>query len=219
MRYFSTTTMFSGAAAIALALLVGTAWTQERQPADTKAPDAEAPDVKEADRDGAAATAPLTMRASRISGTVTGMEVENPAGEDVGRVEDLVVEMRTGKITYAAISTGGFLGIGDRLHAVPFEALQLAQRDDDHLFILDVDRERLKNAPGFDKANWPDFADRTWAVKVDRFYKEDVEKRRTERPRTSAFRPERPEAETPEKPETQPQRPGTQPQPQPRPEP
>ncbi|MEX0715227.1 MAG: PRC-barrel domain-containing protein [Planctomycetaceae bacterium] len=204
MNHFPKTTLL-GAAAIGLALTAGTTFAQERQPAGTRAPDT----VRQTDRDSAATAAPLTMRASRISGTVTGMKVENPAGEDVGRVEDLVIDMRSGKVSYAAVSTGGFLGVGDRLHAVPFEALQLAQRDDDYLFLLNVDRERLKNAPGFDKDNWPNFADTTWAVEVDRFYQEDIEKRRTARPRTSAFRPERPE--------TPPQRPETQPQPQPEP--
>lgn len=199
-------TKLLGAVAIVSAMIAGSAFAQERQPAETRDRDT----AREAERDDEA-IAPLTMRASRISGTVTGMEVENPAGEDVGRIEDLVVDMRTGKVTYAAVSTGGFLGIGDRLHAVPFEALQLAQRDDDHLFLLDVDRERLRNAPGFDKDNWPNFADRQWAVEVDRFYQEDVEKHRNDRPRTSAFRPDEPEVRPDES-----QRPETQPRPAPR---
>ncbi|MEL7237016.1 MAG: PRC-barrel domain containing protein, partial [Chloroflexota bacterium] len=71
-----------------------------------------------------------------------------------------------GRIQYTVLSFGGVLGIGDKLFAVPFEAFTIDQNDEN--FVLDVDQERLKNAPGFDKNDWPatgntEFRDRVYA--------------------------------------------------------
>ena len=68
-----------------------------------------------------------------------------------------MIDVPSGRVAYAVLSVGGFLGIGDRLFAIPWEALTL---DEDRLcFVMDVDKHRLENAPGFDKSNWPDMAD------------------------------------------------------------
>ena len=102
-------------------------------------------------------------RASKIIGT----DVINRQGEKIGDIEDIVLDSK-GSIAYAVVSTGGFLGIGDRLHAVPWQSLQT--QTGRSAFILDIDRERLKNAPGFDKKNWPNLADEKWSIENSRHF-------------------------------------------------
>src|SRR5713226_7662715 len=97
-----------------------------------------------------------------------GDPVVNPRGENLSKIEDLVIDPTTGHVDYAVLSFGGFLGMGDKLFAVPLEAMKLSPEE--KRFILDVDKERLKNAPGFDKDNWPDTSDRVFGTKVYSFY-------------------------------------------------
>jgi sporulation protein YlmC with PRC-barrel domain len=100
--------------------------------------------------------------------TVKGDEVVNARGEKLGKIEDVMLDMSDDRIAYAVLSFGGFMGFGDKLFAVPWKALKL---DNDHKnFILDVTKEHLKSAPGFDKDHWPDFADRTLAGQVYDYY-------------------------------------------------
>ncbi|WP_376694871.1 PRC-barrel domain-containing protein [Wenzhouxiangella sp. EGI_FJ10305] len=96
--------------------------------------------------------------------TLTGDEVRNRYGEKLGHVKDFVLDMDNGRIRYVVMSFGGFLGMGDRLFAVPWSALDLDAEN--QCFLLDVGIERLKAAPGFDKDNWPDMADEQWAGKI-----------------------------------------------------
>lgn len=98
-----------------------------------------------------------------------GNGVRNPEGEDLGRIEDLVIDLQTGRITYGVLSFGGFLGIGDKLFAIPWSAMTLDP--DEKVFLLDVDKETLKEAPGFDKENWPDMADRRWGTQIHKYYR------------------------------------------------
>ncbi|MEW5745805.1 MAG: PRC-barrel domain-containing protein [Nitrospirota bacterium] len=109
------------------------------------------------------------VRSYLIRGTkLIGKEVENRAGEDLGDIEDIVIDLSQGRIAYAVLSFGGFLGAGDRFFAIPPEALEWSA-DDDRL-ILDVDKRSLERAPGFDKDNGPDMADRAWGSSIYRFY-------------------------------------------------
>lgn len=100
--------------------------------------------------------------------TIVGDDVVNRAGEGLGEIEDLMIDLAGGRIRYAVLSFGGLLGIGDKLFAVPFEALELDAGNE--RFVLDVARETLEEAPGFDKENWPDTAEETWQVEVYRHY-------------------------------------------------
>ena len=77
--------------------------------------------------------------------TVAGDSVRNSAGDDVGRIEDLVIDMATGRVNYAVLSFGGFLGVGGRLFAVPWEALE--RDDDSQAFILDIEKAALPDGP------------------------------------------------------------------------
>ena len=107
---------------------------------------------------------PEVMGASTLSGD----SVVDRAGENLGQIKELMVDVPTGRVAYAVLSFGGFLGMGDKLFAVPWSALTLDA--DNKQFILDVDRERLKDAPGFDKNHWPSMAQSTWATTVYKFY-------------------------------------------------
>lgn len=100
--------------------------------------------------------------------TITGDDVCNLKDEKLGTIQDIMLDIPSGTIRYAVLSSGGFLGMGDRLFAVPWSALKL---DGEHKrFTLDVDVERLKAAPGFNKDEWPDMADSKWSSSIDSYY-------------------------------------------------
>lgn len=105
------------------------------------------------------------------SNTMVGDDVRNQQGEHLGRIEDLMVDISSSRVAYAVLSFGGFMGIGDKLFAVPLEALRYDQER--NCFLLDVDKQHLENAPGFEKDNWPDMADPTWASSVHTYYHVD----------------------------------------------
>jgi len=99
---------------------------------------------------------------------VIGDGVVNRAGEKLGKIEEIMLDLENGRVAYAVLSLGGFLGMGEKLFAIPFEALKLdASREH---FTLDVDKDKLKNAPGFDKNHPPQASDRTWGAEVYKFY-------------------------------------------------
>jgi sporulation protein YlmC with PRC-barrel domain len=100
------------------------------------------------------------------SGQIIGLPVRNKAGQNLGSINDLVVELNTGKICYAALAHGGFAGIGAKLFAVPWQAMTFVFGERDHHFVFDVTEEELKKAPGFDTYNWPNVADPKWAAAV-----------------------------------------------------
>lgn len=104
-------------------------------------------------RDGAATSLRRVLSAS----TLAGDPVRNSVGEDLGKIEEIMLDIPSGRIAYAVLSFGGFLGIGDKLFAVPWSSLRIDETE--HQFILNVDRQTLENAPGFDKDNWPDMGD------------------------------------------------------------
>jgi sporulation protein YlmC with PRC-barrel domain len=100
--------------------------------------------------------------------TLTGDKVVNHQKEDLGKIEHLMIDLANGRIAYAVLSFGGFLGMGDKLFAIPWSALTVDTVEKQ--FILNVDKEVLKRAPGFDKDHWPNMADRSWGTKVFTYY-------------------------------------------------
>lgn len=100
--------------------------------------------------------------------TLLGNDVYNRVGEDLGDVKEIMLDVPTGRVSYAVLSFGGFLGMGEKLFAVPWAALTLDTEN--KRFTLDVAKDRLVNAPGFDKDNWPDMSDQTWANHVHDYY-------------------------------------------------
>ena len=100
--------------------------------------------------------------------TLVGDDVCNPHGEDVGEIKEIMLDMRNGEVAYAVLSFGGFLGMGEKLFAVPWRALKLDTEN--KRFVLNVDKERLRDAPGFDKGHWPNMADQSWAREIHSYY-------------------------------------------------
>jgi sporulation protein YlmC with PRC-barrel domain len=85
-----------------------------------------------------------------------GMNVHGTDGKKLGEIKDLVIDPEEGSVEYAVLDFGGFAGVGDKYFAVPWEALRLDQTN--KKLSLDVHKKDLKNAPGFDKNNWPDLS-------------------------------------------------------------
>ena len=100
--------------------------------------------------------------------TITGDKVRNNEGDKLGNLEEIVIDIGTGRVAYAVLASGGFLGLGDKYFAVPWDLLSIDT--DNHEVIIDVDKEVLKDAPGFDKDDWPDVDDRAWMGDVYRYY-------------------------------------------------
>lgn len=100
--------------------------------------------------------------------TLIGEDVYNHKDEDLGDIKEIMIDMNTGRVAYAVLSFGGFLGIADKLFAVPWSGLKLDTEN--KRFILNVDKERLESAPGFDKDHWPDMADPTWQNTINSYY-------------------------------------------------
>lgn len=100
--------------------------------------------------------------------TLIGNDVYNAESEDLGEIKEIMLDMTTGKVSYAVLSFGGLLGMGEKLFAVPWEALVLDTEE--KRFTLNLAKDRLQDAPGFDKAHWPNMADQTWAREIQSFY-------------------------------------------------
>jgi sporulation protein YlmC with PRC-barrel domain len=100
--------------------------------------------------------------------TLTGDEVRNAADEKLGEITDIMLDVPTGRVAYAVMSVGGVLGVGSKLFAIPWSAMQLDT--DSKCFRLNVAKERFDQAPGFDKDHWPSMADQRWAEDVHAFY-------------------------------------------------
>jgi sporulation protein YlmC with PRC-barrel domain len=100
--------------------------------------------------------------------TLAGNEVFNQEGEDLGKIKEIMLDMSNGKVAYAVLSFGAFLGMGEKLFAVPWSALTLDTEE--KCFVLDVDKDRLKSAPGFDQDKWPNMADPSWASSIHAYY-------------------------------------------------
>ena len=100
--------------------------------------------------------------------TLLGNDVYNKQDEDLGDIKEIMLDVPNGKVSYAVLSYGGVMGFGEKLFAVPWDALKLDTVN--KRFVLDIAKERLADAPGFDKDDWPDMADQTWQGQVHSYY-------------------------------------------------
>ncbi len=107
---------------------------------------------------------PEVMAAATLDDT----QVVSSDGEDVGKISDIMLDVRSGRIAYAVLSEGGFLGIGTTLHAIPWNALALDT--DAKCFRVSIAAQQIKDDPGFDKDHWPSMADTTWGTELHRYY-------------------------------------------------
>jgi sporulation protein YlmC with PRC-barrel domain len=100
--------------------------------------------------------------------TLDGNKVMSSDGQDLGKISDIMLDVRSGRIAYAVLTEGAFLGMGGTLHAIPWRSLTLDT--DRKCFRLDATAEQVKSSPGFDKDHWPAMADRAWGTSVHQFY-------------------------------------------------
>ena len=100
--------------------------------------------------------------------TLAGDDVYNLKDEKLGSIKEIMLDIKSGRVSYAVLSFGGFLGMGEKLFAVPWNALKVDTEKRRILF--DVDEARLKTAPGFDQEHWPNMADPSWAQTIHPYY-------------------------------------------------
>ncbi len=101
--------------------------------------------------------------------TLIGYKVVSPSEEHIGDIDDIMLDIPRGRIGYAVLSVGGFLGIGERLYAVPWKALMLDVNN--KRFVMDIDKETLKNAESFEKGNPPPITDPQWDIRIHEYYR------------------------------------------------
>lgn len=105
----------------------------------------------------------------RLTATsIIGDKVENIQGEDLGTIDNLMINVHTGRVEYAVLEFGSVLGIGGKLFAIPFKEMRVAQGR--HVFIVDRDKDYLRMSPGFDKDHWPDTNDHCYYGDVDSYW-------------------------------------------------
>lgn len=105
-----------------------------------------------------------------LTSSVIGLTVLNPAGEQLGRIEDFVLDMGSGRIAYAIMASAGFLSGGERLFAVPIQSMTLDLEQE--RFTLEADKQKLENAPGFDRDHFPRMGDRRWGAAIYAYFGE-----------------------------------------------
>lgn len=105
------------------------------------------------------------MRASKL----IGQEVRNTTGEKLGEIRDLIVDVAAERVHYAVLAFGGTLGLGEKMFAYPISSFK--PTGDNYQLVLNVDKEKMKNAPGFERNNWPDFTDNRYRSEVDRYFR------------------------------------------------
>jgi sporulation protein YlmC with PRC-barrel domain len=107
-------------------------------------------------------------RAILSASSIAADPVANAAGDKIADVKDVMIDLATGRVAYLVISYGGFLGLGDKLFAVPWSVAKVDQSDQS--IVIDLDEEILKTAPGFDPDHWPDIAQSAWNREIHEHY-------------------------------------------------
>ena len=100
--------------------------------------------------------------------SVIGTNVVNPGKDNLGTIKEIVIDPRTARVAYAVVSFGGFLSMGAKLFAIPFGLF--TYDFDRNEYVLDIARERLEAAPGFDPNHWPTMSDEKWNRDVYAYY-------------------------------------------------
>ena len=101
--------------------------------------------------------------------TFIGDNIYNHKDEELGDIKEIMLDVNNGRIAYAVLSVGGFLGIiANKLFTVPWSALKLDTANKQ--FLLNIEKARLETAPGFNKDDWPDMADPTWQKTITSYY-------------------------------------------------
>lgn len=110
----------------------------------------------------------LFSHAPAKASNIIGKKVGNPQGDSVGEVKEVVIDPRSGRVVYVVMSFGGFLGLGEKLFAIPFGAFDYNVSKSE--YVLKVSKEQVKAAPGFDTDHWPSMADEKWNREIHAYY-------------------------------------------------
>src|SRR3984893_8215367 len=102
------------------------------------------------------------------SDKVEGTPVYNPKGERLGKVHHLMIDKYTGQVAYAVMAFGGFLGIGEKYHPLPWKMLTYDTRLGG--YVVDLDRSKLENAPSYASTEAPDWSDRSYTARIDEYW-------------------------------------------------
>ena len=105
------------------------------------------------------------IAASKVNGT----KVYNNAGEALGSIYDLMLDKQSGQVNYAIMSFGGFLGIGEKYHPLPWSELTFSTAKDG--YVVNLDKRSLENAPSFGTADVPDWSSPTYRTGIDDYYR------------------------------------------------
>lgn len=96
------------------------------------------------------------------------MDVENADGKEIGEIRDVIVDANNGRVQYAVLEYGGFMGMGEKLFPFPLNMFRTRSEGDE--LVLDVPEERLRKAPGFERNKWPDWNAPDYRRALDRYY-------------------------------------------------
>jgi len=102
------------------------------------------------------------------SDKVEGTAVRRSNGDKIGTIERVMIDKRSGKVAYAVMSFGGFLGIGESYHPLPWSVLNYDTSMGG--YVVDVDRSRLERAPRYTLSSQPDWADRAYRRRIDEYW-------------------------------------------------
>ncbi|HKQ48449.1 MAG TPA: PRC-barrel domain-containing protein [Phycisphaerae bacterium] len=100
--------------------------------------------------------------------SVVGRKVVTTTHEDIGKVEDVVVDPRSGRILYGVVSFHPTVGVGEKLYPIPWDSLEMPA--DNSTVVLKVERDRLRNAPSFVRTEWPNLTDEKYVTTTYRYY-------------------------------------------------
>ena len=100
--------------------------------------------------------------------SLIGTRVENPQGDNLGSIKEIMFDIPHGRIAYAVLDFGGFLGINNKLFAMPWAGFELNTARE--VIVLDVPKEQLENAEGFDQDDWPDMSNPEFAARIYAYY-------------------------------------------------
>jgi sporulation protein YlmC with PRC-barrel domain len=102
------------------------------------------------------------------SDRVEGTAVLDRDGVKIGTIQRVMIDKLSGKVAYAVMSFGGFLGIGEKYHPIPWEVLNY--NEEEGAYVVDLDRDTLEKAPAYDRGEEPDWSDRTYGERIRTYY-------------------------------------------------
>lgn len=108
------------------------------------------------------------IRKTMSASTLIGDRVMNAQGDQLGNLKEIMLDVDSGRVAYAVLDFGGFLGMGDKFFAVPWQAFSVDEAN--HRMILNVEKSTLEQAEGFDKNDWPDTSNPEWGRRIHKHY-------------------------------------------------